>query len=99
MCEFFIQIFSEQWPDPVFARFVEYAVECAADPTMATRQAGVLFRNFDAAAPDLRHFRERLAAGGRCELRDFSGPDDLSHQLSNVLFAWYAPLKLEPKST
>jgi hypothetical protein len=92
-CEFSIHIFGEKWPDPVFAEFVDYAVECVADPTVAARQAGVLFRNFDAAAPELHHFRERLAAGGHCELRDFNGPDDLSRQLSDLLTAWYLPLK------
>ena len=97
-CEFFIQIFGEQWPDPVFAGFVEYAVECAADPAIATRQVGVLFRNFPAAVPELHHFRQRLATGGRCELRDFKGPEDLSHQLRDLLAAWYLPLKPEPKS-
>jgi hypothetical protein len=92
MCEFFIQIFGEQWPDPVFAGFVEYAVECAADPAMATRQIGVLFRNFDAAAPELRRFRERLAAAGQCEVRDFSSPEDLSDRLRELLAAWYSQL-------
>jgi hypothetical protein len=91
-CEFFIQIFGEKWPDPVFAGFVEYAVECVADPSMATRNVCVLFRNSNAAAPEIRQFRERLAAAGRCELRDFSDLGDLSHQLRELLAAWYANL-------
>lgn len=88
-CEFFIQIFGEQWPDPVFEGFVDYAVECAADPTKATRQAAVLFRGFPTAAAELRLFRERLAAASQCELRDFSGPETLSQQLHELLSAWY----------
>jgi hypothetical protein len=88
-CEFSVHIFGEQSPDPVFAGFVEYAAECAADPAMATRQVGVLFRNFPSAVPELRHFRDRLAAAGRCQLRDFSGPEDLTHQLAELLAAWY----------
>ena len=97
-CEFFVQIFGEQWPDPVFAGFVDYAVECAADPTKVTRQAAVLFRSFQAAVPELRRFRESLAAAGQCEVRDFTTPETLSHQLSDLLAKWYAPLKPEPKS-
>jgi hypothetical protein len=96
-CEFFVQIFGEQWPDPVFAGFVEYAVQCAADPAMPTRQVGVLFRNFQAAVPELHHFRQRLAASSQCELRDFKGPDDLSRQLNDLLADWYLPLKPQPK--
>jgi hypothetical protein len=93
MCEFFIQIFGEEWPHPVFQGFVEYALECVADPSMVARSVCVFFRNYHAAAPELREFREVLAAGGRCELRDFTGADDLSVELRTVLSAWYAPLK------
>jgi hypothetical protein len=94
-CEFFIQIFGEQWPEPVFRDFVEYSIESLADPSRVTRAACVFFRNFDAAAPELRQLRFRLASGGECELRDFANAEDLSRQLSEVLAAWYAPLKPE----
>lgn len=96
MCEFVVQIFGEQWPDPVFAGFVEYALECVADPSMVTRNVSVLFRNYQAASPELRDFRDRLAAGGRCELGDFGNSDELSKRLDGLLAAWYAPLKPEP---
>lgn len=96
MCEFFVQIFGEQWPEPVFPGFVEYALDCAADPSMVTRNACVFFRNHHAAAPELRQFREALAGGGRCELRDFSGAEELSGQFRELLSAWYAPLKPGP---
>jgi hypothetical protein len=91
-CEFFIQIFGEQWPDPVFQGFVEYALECAADRALVTRNLCVFFRNSHAAAAEVRELREKLAAGGRCELRDFSGAENLSGQLIEVLSAWYVPL-------
>jgi len=96
MCEFFIQIYGEQWPDPVFRGFVEYAVECASDPALATRAVCVFFRNYRAAAAELREFRETLAAKEQCELRDFSDVEDLSRQLRELLSAWYAPLKPRP---
>jgi len=95
-CEFFIQIFGERWPDPVFAGFVEYAQQCAADPSMATRNLAVLFRNYDSAAPELRQFRQRLEAGGQCELRDFGSLDELSKHLGELLATWYAALKPGP---
>jgi hypothetical protein len=96
MCEFFIQILGEQWPDPVFRGFVEYALDCVADPSLVTRNVCVFFRNYPAAAPELRQLREALAAAGRCELRDFSGVEELSGQFRELLSAWYAPLKPEP---
>ena len=96
MCKFFIQIFGEQWPEPVFQGFVEYALDCGADPSMATRNVCVFFRNYRAAAPELRQFRESLAANGQCELRDFSGTEDFSSQFRELLAAWYAPLKPAP---
>jgi len=95
-CEFFIQIFGEQLPDPVFQGFVEYALDCVADPSMDTRNVCVFFRNHRAAAPELRQFRQNLAAGGRCELRDFTGAEELSSQFRELLSAWYAPLKPGP---
>ena len=96
MCEFFIQIFGEQCPDPVFQALAEYALDCVDDPSMCTRGVCVFFRNHHAAAPELRTFRESLAARGRCELRDFSGVEDLFGQLRELLSAWYAPLKPGP---
>jgi hypothetical protein len=91
-CEFFIQIFGEKSPDSVFAGFVEYALGCAADSNLATRNVAVLFRNYDSAAPELHLIRERLAAEGSCDLRDFRDTVDLSQQLANLLRAWYLAL-------
>jgi len=97
MCEFFIQIFGEPWPGAEFQEFVEYALSCAADSSMATRAVCVLFRNYHAAAPELRQFRESLAARGQCDLRDFSGAEELSSRLRDLLSGWYAPLKAGPR--
>jgi hypothetical protein len=93
MCEFFIQVFGEQLPDPVFPGFVEYALACVADTSTVTRKACVLFRNYHAAAPQMQHFREKLAAGDPCEVRDFGGEAELAEQLRELLCSWYAPLK------
>ena len=92
MCEFIVPVFGEARPDPVFAGFAEYALGCCAEPG-AKKRVCVFFRNFAAAAREARQFRERLAAGGACELRDYSGPADFAAQLDDLLRAWYAPLK------
>ena len=94
-CEFFLQIFGEQWPGLVFPGFVEYALDGVGDLSRVTRKVGVLFRNYADAVPELREFRDRLAARGQCELRDFAGAEDLSQQLRELLLAWYASLKPE----
>lgn len=96
MCEFFVQIFGEQWPDPVFQGFVEYALQCVADPSLVTRAVCVFFRNYQTAAPELRQLRETLAADGRCELRDFGDVEELAGQFRELFAAWYAPLKPAP---
>lgn len=93
MCEFFIQVFGEAWPGPVFQGFVDYALRSAGDPSTATRGVSVFFRNRHAAAPEVREFRAILAARGRCELRDFTGAGELAGQFHELLSAWYAPLK------
>jgi hypothetical protein len=92
-CEFFIQIFGEQLPDPVFPGFVEYALQCRCDPAMVTRNAVVLFRNYSAAAPELRELRERLEGGGQCETRDFQSVPELSIQLRELLSGWYGQVR------
>jgi hypothetical protein len=92
-CEFFIQIFGEQQPEPVFEGFVEYAQQCVADPSFVTRDVCVFFRNYQAAVPGLRQFRESLAAKQECQLRDFGSAEELSQQLRELLTGWYAPLR------
>lgn len=62
---------------------------------MVTRNVCVFFRNYRAAAPEMRRFRDNLARG-QCELRDFSATEDLSGQFRELLSAWYAPLKPGP---
>jgi len=93
MCEFFIQVFGEQWPGAVFRGFVEYALRSVDDPSTATRSVCVCFRNYHAAAPEVRRFRESLAAAAQCELRDFSSAEELPGQFHELLSSWYAPLK------
>ena len=97
-CEFFIQIFGEQWPDPVFEGFVDYALECAADPTMATRQVAVLFRSFPTAPPGTTSFSG--APGGRTTVR--TARFQQRGGLSPVTWPTYCPPGItlaEPKGT
>jgi len=91
-CEFFLQVYGEEWPDSVFQGFVEYALECVQDAAMLTRQAAVLFRNYRHADEQVRAFRESLAARGGCELRDFGDAAELGAQIRELLREWYARL-------
>ena len=91
-CEFFLQIFGEERPDPVFPGFVEYALACAADAAMVTRAAAVLFRNHARASEEVRAFRESLASRGGCELRDFRNTEELGGVVRELLREWYAAL-------
>jgi hypothetical protein len=49
-CEFFIQIFGEQPAEPVYGAFLEYAIQCAADPVQTMRQVAVLFKDAGVAS-------------------------------------------------
>ncbi len=93
MCEFFVQIFGEAAPEPVFQGFIEYARECVRDPGLPTRKIAVFFRNYASAPAELRRLRESLAADGLSELRDFHEAEELASQLRALLEAWYAPLR------
>jgi hypothetical protein len=93
MCEFFLQIVGEIWPDPAFAGFVEFALASVADTSTATRKACVLFRNYASASDEVRRFRESLASGGMCELGDFGSADELPERLAAIFSGWYASLK------
>ena len=72
-CEFFVQVFSQASPDPVFKGFVEYALGSVSDDSTATRNVAVFFRDYAAAAPELREFRESLA-GRPARLPLHNGP-------------------------
>lgn len=89
MCEFVIAVFGEAWPDAVFGGFVDYALECAADQGIATRNVAVFFRNYAEAAPEIRALRERLAGRAACEQYDFQNAGEFGGCVREVLSRWF----------
>jgi hypothetical protein len=96
MCDFFLHIFSETWPGAAFQAYIDLAQACMADPTQPMRQVAVLFKNFAEADDNVRNFRDTLAEGGRCDLRDFQAPDELNRQLQEVFDSWWASVQARP---
>ena len=93
MCDFFVHIFGEEWPGPVFKNFITLALESIADPSRPMRQATVIFRNFAEADEQVRQFRDKLGEGGNCDLRDFQDLTELEGQLKQVFAGWYESIK------
>jgi hypothetical protein len=91
MCDFFIQIFGEKAPDPVYLGFVEYAIQCAADPAQKMRRATVLFKDSESTSEDIRKLRAGLA--DRCDVRGFRDSGDLADILRGVFEGWYGLVK------
>lgn len=89
-CDFFVGILPEDAADPAFTRFIEYAVECAADPTKPMRKPWVYFRNTGKPAEAMSALRNALAES--CEIREFRDPNELASQFRDMLSAWYAGL-------
>src|SRR5580692_6830720 len=87
-CDFFIQIFGETAPDPVFLEFVDLAVACTADPAFPLRSTAVMFRNAESAAPETAAFRVRLSANPHCTVHDFHNSSEFDALAETVLADW-----------
>jgi hypothetical protein len=96
MCDFFVQIFGESWPGPVFQGLVQLALSCTEDASMAMRRPAVFFRNSDQADEQVRQFRDSLAAGGKCDLREFRDSAELEIRLREIYAVWHASVKQRP---
>ena len=96
MCDFFVHIFSENWPGDAFRGFIELAQASKADPSKPMRQLAVLFRNFAKADDKVRGYREVLAGAGDCELRDFLDGAELERELSEIHAGWWKSVQERP---
>jgi hypothetical protein len=85
---FFLGFFGEDPTEPVFKRFVQYAMECAADPALPLKKATVFFKESEDVAEGVRALRDRFA--GQCEVRTYRNLKDLRPQLQETLTAWLA---------
>ena len=90
MVEFFVQIYGDSLPDPVFQGFVNFALKCVADPAIPLRHATVLFKRSSGTPPELEKLRDALAADPRCEVRDYGDEQELGTQVRAVLEGWFA---------
>ena len=52
---------------------------------------------FAEADEQVRQFRDRLAAGGQCELREFGDSTELGRQLNEILASWWEAIRPEPR--
>ena len=93
MCDFFIQIFGEKSPPAVYKGFVDYALQCTADPAMPMRAATVLFHDSAGASEEMRALRKALDADPQCDVRTYKDGDDLAIQLRQVFQDWYSQVK------
>ena len=101
LCDFFLHIFSEAWPGSAFKGFIDLAQVCMADPSQPMRQIAILFKNFPEADGKVREFRDTLAAGGKCDLRDFQGSAELDSAelgrvLQEVFASWWQSVQANP---
>jgi hypothetical protein len=97
MCDFFLHIFSETWPGDAFQGFIDLAQVALADPSLPMRRTAVLFKNFAAADEKVRSFRNSLAAGGNCDLREFQDPAELERLLREIFASWWESVRPDPE--
>jgi len=95
-CDFFLHIFSETWPGAAFQAFIDLAQASLADPSKPMRQTAVLFKNFAGADEKVRSFRDTLAAGGNCDLREFQDPAELERLLREIFASWWESVQRKP---
>ena len=88
---FFLTLFGEDPVEPVYKHFVQYAIECQADPGLPMRRATVFFKESQDVVEETRALRERFA--GQCDIRVFHNVKDLEPQLRELMAEWLAAVK------
>jgi hypothetical protein len=98
MVDFFVHVYGERAPDPIYQDFVYYALKCLADPAKPLRSAVVFFKS-PGTDETLRGYQETLAADERCHVRVYSDAKDLVSQFREVLADWYATVPAKSQNT
>jgi hypothetical protein len=88
---FFLGFFGEDPVEPVHKRFVQWAVESAADPALPMKRATVFFKESEDVAEEIRALRGKFA--DQCEVRTYRNLQDLEPQIQDLLTAWFAAVK------
>jgi hypothetical protein len=96
MCDFFVHIFGESWPAPVFQGFINLAQQSIADPSKPMRLVTVMFRNLADADEKVRKFHTALIEGGKSNVREFHDAAELEQQLKEVYAGWYSSVVESP---
>ena len=89
--QFFLGFFGEDPTEPAYKRFVQYAIESAADPELPMKRVTVFFKESDDVAEEIRALRGKFAV--QCEVRTYRNLKDLEPQLSDILAGWLAAVK------
>src|SRR5579864_282679 len=98
MVDFFVQVFGDSAPEGAYRGFVDYALECLADPAKPLRSVAVLFKATPNVGEEICKLKETLRAGGRCEVREFHDSQELDTQFREVLESWYALAQAKPEN-
>jgi hypothetical protein len=88
---FFVALFGEDPPNPIYKRFVQYAMECADDPESVLQRVTVFFKESDDISEEMRALRTRFQ--DQCEVRGYRKKKDLEPQWEELLAAWFAAVQ------
>lgn len=97
MVDFFVHIYGERAPEPIYQDFVCEALKCLADPARPLRKAVVFFKS-PGNDETLRGYHETLAMDERCQVRVYTDAKDLAEQFREALVDWYATVPLKSQS-
>jgi hypothetical protein len=95
MVDFFVHVYGERAPDPIYQEFVYYGLKCLADPAKPLRNAVIFFKSPN-TDETLHRYQDALTADERCQVRVYSDAKDLAAQFREMLAGWYAtvPVKI-----
>jgi len=94
MVDFFVHVYGERAPDPIYQDFVYYGLKCLADPAKPLRNAVVFFKS-PGGDETLRGYQEALAADERCQVRVYTDAKDLAAQFREMVESWYATVPVK----
>jgi len=90
---FFLGFFGEDPTEPVFKRFVEYALECADDPALPLRRVTLFFKDSEDVDPEMIALRQRWV--GQCDVLLYRRLANLAPQIEDLLAGWFAAVHEE----
>ncbi len=97
MVDFFVHVYGDRAPEPIYEDFVRDALKYLADPARPLSKTVVFFKS-PHSDETLRGYHEALATDERCQVRVYSDAKDLAEQFREVLTEWYATVPLKSQS-